>query len=271
LGTLSERLKNELTELGASLVGFADLRDIPENQREGFNYGISIAVAINPAIINGIGNGPTKEYYDEFNRLNSLLDSLDIKAEEIVKSDGYDALPKNRSNVRIDYRDRSTILPHKTVATRAGLGWIGKCALLVTEKFGSAIRISSVLTNAPLEIETPINQSTKLRSRLVMMMHSIFQNALRRPMGLPPAISVTQPKIWSPLPPNTDYRKKHKTVPIEYAPPCKIQFPYYKLSYIRRSISDYDCFYCPAILIKYFLHFDYFYSFLKCPSSFIYS
>lgn len=157
--TLSERLKNELTELGASLIGFADLRDIPENQREGFNYGISIAVAINPAIVNGIGNGPTKEYYDEVYRLNSLLDSLDIKAAEIIKSEGYDALPKNRPNVKIDYTNRSTILPHKTVATRAGLGWIGKCALLVTEKFGSAIRISSVLTNAHLKIETPINQS----------------------------------------------------------------------------------------------------------------
>lgn len=157
--TLSERLKNELTELGASLVGFADLQDVPENQRDGFNYGISIAAAINPSILNGIGNGPTKEYYDEYNRLNSLLDILDIKAAEIVKSYGYDALPKTRANVKIDYRNRSTILPHKTVATRAGLGWIGKCALLVTEKFGSAIRISSVLTNAPLEIDTPINQS----------------------------------------------------------------------------------------------------------------
>ncbi|WP_010250943.1 GNAT family N-acetyltransferase [Acetivibrio cellulolyticus] len=156
---LSERLKTELTKMGASLVGFADLRDLPENQRDGFNYGISIAVALDPAIINGLGNGPTKEYYDEYKRINSLLDSLDIKAGEIIKDGGFNALPKTRANVSIEYKDHSTILPHKTVATRAGIGWIGKSALLVTEKYGSAVRISSVLTDAPLEVDKPVNQS----------------------------------------------------------------------------------------------------------------
>jgi len=50
-------------------------------------------------------------------------------------------------------------LPHKTVATRAGLGWIGKNALLITPKYGSAIRISSVLTNMLLITNNPINES----------------------------------------------------------------------------------------------------------------
>lgn len=50
-------------------------------------------------------------------------------------------------------------MPHKTVAVRAGLGWIGKCALLVTKQFGSAVRLTSVLTNAPLECDEPVEQS----------------------------------------------------------------------------------------------------------------
>lgn len=157
--TLSERLQTELKEYGASLVGFADLSDIPSGQREGLKYGISVAVAIDPAVINGIANGPTKEYYDEYFRLNDLLDSLDIKASEIIKDAGFNAFPKTRSNVSINYKNHSTILPHKTVATRAGLGWIGKCALLVTEKYGSAVRISTVLTDAPLDVNRPINHS----------------------------------------------------------------------------------------------------------------
>ena len=41
------------------------------------------------------------------------------------------------------------------MATRAGLGWIGKCALLVTEEYGSALRISSLITDAPLECNAP--------------------------------------------------------------------------------------------------------------------
>lgn len=50
-------------------------------------------------------------------------------------------------------------LPHKTIATRSGIGWIGKSALLVTKEFGSAVRISSILTNAPLKADKPINES----------------------------------------------------------------------------------------------------------------
>lgn len=156
---LSQVIRKELLEMGADLVGFADISDLPEEQTLGYKYGISIAVAIAPDIINNIGLGPTKQYYDEYMRLNRLLDSLDIRAEEIIKSSGYRVLPKTRANVTIDYKDHSTILPHKTVATKAGLGWIGKCALLVTDQFGSAVRISSVLTDAPLEFSEPITRS----------------------------------------------------------------------------------------------------------------
>ena len=56
-------------------------------------------------------------------------------------------------------QNRFSELPHKTVATRGGLGWIGKNCLLVTPQYGSAIRISSLLTNAPLRCDEPVNQS----------------------------------------------------------------------------------------------------------------
>lgn len=61
--------------------------------------------------------------------------------------------------VQIDENTRRTELPHKTVATRAGIGWIGKSALLVTEEYGSAIRLTSILTNATLEVGRPVNIS----------------------------------------------------------------------------------------------------------------
>ena len=52
-----------------------------------------------------------------------------------------------------------TMLPHKTAARLAGLGWIGKSALLVNETYGSMVRYMTVLTNAPLDIARPIDQS----------------------------------------------------------------------------------------------------------------
>jgi len=154
-----EELKRRLMSRGASLVGFADLGEIPEEDRRGFSHGVSIGVAINPDIVRGIGNGPTLEYYEEYTRLNRLLDSLAEYAAGFLAENGFDAEPQTTTIVVRDRTKWRTPLPHKTVATRAGLGWIGKCALLVTEKFGSALRLTSVLTNAVLPAGTPVNES----------------------------------------------------------------------------------------------------------------
>ena len=77
MNCLSTEIEKRLIEKGASIVGFANMKDISETQRNGYSYGISIAVALNPLIIAGIGDGPTKEYYDEYIRVNSILDNLD--------------------------------------------------------------------------------------------------------------------------------------------------------------------------------------------------
>ena len=60
------------------------------------------------------------------------------------------------------YVNLGTPLPHKTVATRAGLGWIGKCALLVTKQFGSAIRLTSVLTDVYICCDTALARSKSI-------------------------------------------------------------------------------------------------------------
>jgi epoxyqueuosine reductase len=40
--------------------------------------------------------------------------------------------------------------PHKTAATRAGLGWIGRHCQLITRPFGSWIRLGTVFTDMAL-------------------------------------------------------------------------------------------------------------------------
>ncbi|MFA6506736.1 MAG: 4Fe-4S double cluster binding domain-containing protein, partial [Treponemataceae bacterium] len=48
---------------------------------------------------------------------------------------------------------------HKMIAHIAGLGWIGKSCLLVTDQHGPRVRFVSVLTNAPLRsIDAPPEQ-----------------------------------------------------------------------------------------------------------------
>jgi epoxyqueuosine reductase QueG len=91
--------------------------------------------------------------------VNSALAQLTTLAADMLRERGFVATsgPATVRTVR-DGRD-TTLLPHKTVATRAGLGWIGHCALLVTPAFGPALRISSVLTDAPLTHAVPIERS----------------------------------------------------------------------------------------------------------------
>jgi epoxyqueuosine reductase len=156
---ISTELRENLISKGASLVGFADLKNIPPDVRDNLPYGISIAVALSPQIITEIGYGPTKEYYAEYQRVNELLNSLGYNGTDFLTSKGYKAVWLPATDIGINSTTLSTKLPHKTTATRAGLGWIGKTALLVTKQFGSAVRITGGLTDADLSAGTPIDSS----------------------------------------------------------------------------------------------------------------
>jgi epoxyqueuosine reductase QueG len=76
-----------------------------------------------------------------------------------ISSFGFKALALEGLIRKMNDKTLSTILPHKTSATLSGLGWIGKCNLLVTNEFGSGIRLSTVLTDMRLKVGEPRIQS----------------------------------------------------------------------------------------------------------------
>jgi len=156
---LSLEIRTVLAGKGASLVGFADLSLVPADARDSMRFAVSIAVALDACIISGIRDGPTQGYYYEYRKANALLSGLGKLSCSIIGDHGYNAVSRKPTHAGIDPKTQSTALPHKTVATRAGLGWIGKCALLVTKEYGCAIRISTVLTDAPLEVSVPVDDS----------------------------------------------------------------------------------------------------------------
>jgi epoxyqueuosine reductase QueG len=159
---LSSEVKRELLHNGASLVGFADIRSIPPEKRQSMEYAVSIGVAVNPAIIRRVGStGPSMEYYYEIVRVGSFLNYLAGLTVKSLQSKGYDAISVSDGVIenRIDPQTLCAPFQHKTVATMAGLGWIGKFSVLVTKEFGPAIRLATVLTNARLECGTPCEAS----------------------------------------------------------------------------------------------------------------
>lgn len=152
---LTEDLKNLLRCQGADLAGIGDLNQV---QNCNFKIGVAVAVSLPKNVIMDLQKAPTKEYYDLYGFLNEKLNGIAMAGEEFLRSKGFEAYAQTTDRVEVN-RENISKLPHKTVAARAGLGWIGKNCLLVTPEYGSAVRISSLLTNAPLVCDRPIAHS----------------------------------------------------------------------------------------------------------------
>lgn len=149
---LWEELKGLLESAGAALAGCGDLRG------QAYSVGIAVALPVPDPIIRQLLEGPTKEYYETYHAMNRKLNEIVLAGEAFLREKGFQAWAQTTDRVSQDEEWR-TPLPHKTVATRAGLGWIGKSCILVTEQYGSAIRLSSLLTDAPLPCARPVTVS----------------------------------------------------------------------------------------------------------------
>ena len=156
---VTDSITTELLRVGADIVGFGDLNELPDEVREGLPVGICVAVVYPKAVICGISELPTLEYFEWYEKLNKRLDNIVTLGAKALRINGYKAVAQTREYVGNGEHENNTTLPHKTIATRAGIGWIGKSALLITNKFGSALRLSSILTDAPLLTAQPINTS----------------------------------------------------------------------------------------------------------------
>lgn len=152
------QLDGFLRSKGAAIIGFANLQGLDLEVRDGFPFGISIAVALKPSVISEIKDGPTRQYYSEYKRVNSLLDTLGQYTMRFLEERGHTG-KRIDASAGYDLETLSTQIPHKTTATRAGIGWIGKCALLVTKDFGTAIRLATVLTDCEFPTTEPVNKS----------------------------------------------------------------------------------------------------------------
>lgn len=155
------QLEESILGWGASLVGFADLMGGVSPPISEWSRAVSMAVALDPSALEGVRDGPTAEYYKEYKRVNRALNEIAGRAAELIYSLGYRAEPFPATvpeSLQGDERINtlSVAFQHKTAATRAGLGWVGKNALLITPRFGPRVRLATVLTDIPLPVGEPI-------------------------------------------------------------------------------------------------------------------
>jgi hypothetical protein len=133
---------------GGTLWGTADLQEFctPRDETgQRFPFALSRAIPMNPQIMLNIQNGPNKAYADEYARVNDRINELSEVLAAEIKSRGCRSNPLAASdctdtvNIKGDF-------PHKTAATRAGLGWIGRHCQLITSPYGSWVRLGIVAT-----------------------------------------------------------------------------------------------------------------------------
>ena len=151
-------LKDYLISLGANKVGFADVNGLTSEFIDLPNA-ISIVLKIPKETIHLVKNESYEEYWVSFHKQIDKLTEISLKGEEYIKNLGYDAFGLTMTRNECDMEKLLSILPYKTMATKSGLGWIGRSALFVTPEYGSAVALGGILTDMPLDFGTPITDS----------------------------------------------------------------------------------------------------------------
>jgi epoxyqueuosine reductase len=159
-------LKEELNPEGRFLYGFADLRGLLAPKFEGFISGISILRRLDDRIVDQVTDGPTEEYLEHYLAVNLEMQAVCERIARRLEAEGVRALAVKptvaSSPAAFDKAlpDLRYEISHKMVATRAGLGWIGKTDLFVSKTFGTRLRLASILVDVELKPESkPIDRS----------------------------------------------------------------------------------------------------------------
>jgi len=138
-------LRKELFDLGAAVVGVADLRGYLGGEISHLGRAVSIGVD---------------------RKLNentlSLLTKLQRRTVRFLKARGHRtlAIPPDSDRKKGTFISKLySLFNHKMAATSAGIGWVGKNGLLINPDHGPRLSLATVLTDAPLTADVPVEQS----------------------------------------------------------------------------------------------------------------
>ena len=143
-------------EYGADLVGFCDLGFAPIPNFPTARYAVSIAVKLSDGILKTIEDAPSFVYFQHYRTANTVLDTVAFKISRQIEETGFLAIPIAASQSLGKNNPYYGILPHKTAAVLSGLGFVGKSGLFLSEKYGSKVRLATIITDMPLQSELPV-------------------------------------------------------------------------------------------------------------------
>lgn len=146
----------ELNTRGANFVKVVDITMLSAKESRGYNVAILIGKVLSPDYIFSLSKANILDK-SKFSETERKADKLAEWTANFINAKGYKAFAQSEENLLLhgfyDEMSKATPLPHKSIAIMAGLGWMGKNNLLVTQEYGSAFCMCTVLTNAPFPTE----------------------------------------------------------------------------------------------------------------------
>lgn len=147
---IQQDLKDYLLEQGASDVGFCCP---PDGDFGECKNAVSVVVHLSDAIVDEIGAEPTHTYFNHYRSVNAFIDALLLKTGLFLQKRGYryitvaasQSINKNGWN----YTGRYS---HKKAAVLSGLGTIGKSSMFLHKDYGTRVRLGTVFTDAPFDV-----------------------------------------------------------------------------------------------------------------------
>jgi epoxyqueuosine reductase QueG len=153
-----DEVKKYLLDLGVSKVGYANVDGIA-NEFIDLPNGISLVLKLPKKAMQYVKDEDYEEYWSCFHSQIDILSKIALEGEDYIKNLGYNAFALTMNRNECNMKKLLSILPYKTIATKSGLGWIGRSALFVTPEYGSAVVLGAILTDMPLEYDEAITDS----------------------------------------------------------------------------------------------------------------
>lgn len=157
-----QEIEKLILDLGVAKVGFCKLDDLLPQGLKHLKSGISIVIRLSDQVVSDIDleKGPTHTYFHHYRTVNAFIDQVSFKITNQLQQWGHlaMAIPASQSINDSGWNYRG-LFQHKTTATRAGMGWIGKNCCLITEEFGPRVRLGTILTDMEFTYNTPITTS----------------------------------------------------------------------------------------------------------------
>ena len=115
------------------------------------SFAIALVGRHAPAALAGLETSHmSAAFFDDYSRLFAELDAAAAAVIALIEAHGYRAqqimnvMSAPHDDPPLEDWGDAGVFAHKTAATQAGLGWIGKTAQFVSARFGPAVRLTTV-------------------------------------------------------------------------------------------------------------------------------